>query len=155
MAATPAKRTSTRKPTQTNVAALAPKGTKTYKFSTLTRDAKAKMDARAAERPEVPPFVIDDVSPPIVVTAPDTLERMLVAAEGMGVVMRGDMSAVMPLLRALCGDAFERVWWLVREDKGPDRILAVVMAIAKHFEEVLAPLMEANELPGGSEDSGD
>lgn len=158
MAASPAKRAPARKgptPPRSNVAAMAPKGTKTYKFATLTREAKIRMDARVAERPDIAPFVLDDVQPPIVITAPDTLERLLVAAETMGAVERGDMSALMPLLRAMCGDAFSRVWYLVREDKGPDRMIAIANALGEHFAEVLAPLLEAGELPGGSEDSGD
>jgi hypothetical protein len=134
-----------------NVAA----GTKTYKFATLTAEAKAKMDERTRNNPVMPPFVIDDVDPPIVITAPDNLERILVAAEGFSAVERGDMGAVMPVMRAICGDAFPRVWWLVREDKGVDRAMALLNALAKHFEEVLAPYQEAAELPGGSSGSSD
>lgn len=138
----------------TVTAAVRP-GTPTYKFATLTAEAKAKMDDRTRDRPEVPPFVLDDIQPPIVITQPDTLERILVAAEGFSSVQRGDMGAIMPLLRALCGEAFPQVWYLVRNDKGPDRAIALLTALSDHFEEVLAPFAEAEELPGGSEDSSD
>jgi hypothetical protein len=152
-----AKPTPKRESVGATVTPAVPRGTKTYKFATITAEAKARMDERAAERAKhpIPPFVMDDVTPPIVITAPDTQERILVSAEGFSLVQRGDMGAVMPLLRALCGDAFDRVWWLVKDDKGTDRTIALLNALSEHFDEVLAPYMEANDLPGGSQGSSD
>lgn len=153
--ASPKKRATPKAPQNATVTPAIRRGTKTYKFATLTAEAKTRMDDRERERPEVPPFVLDDVDPPIIITAPDTLERILVAAEGFSQVQAGDLGAVMPLMRALCGEAFPRVWYLVREDAGPDRAVALLNALSVHFEEVLAPFKEAEELPGGSEDSSD
>lgn|SRR4051812_38760731 len=123
---------------------------KTYKFATL----KAEAQKKAADRPKQKtpdPFVLDDVQPPIVITSPDTVERQLIIAECIGRDGSFDMANVMPLLRALCGDQFGRVWTLVKNDTEPDTLIGLCQAMVDHFaEDGLADMVEANELPGGS-----
>lgn len=130
---------------------------KTYKFATLKKEAAKK----AADRPKAKlpdPFVLDDVQPPIVITAPDTVERQLVIAECIGRDGNFDMANVMPLLRALCGDQFGRVWFLVKNDTEPDTLIALCQTMVDHFAEqggLTADMVEAAELPGGSTGSSD
>ena len=122
----------------------------TYKFADLRAEAQAA-SAEGEEQPEVPPFVIDDVTPPIVITAPDTLERQLVIAEMIDV--QGNFSAgqALPLLRALCGDAFPRLWMLIKNDRDPNTAIALVQSLVSHFYAAIE--VEAASLPGGSEGS--
>lgn len=124
--------------------------TKTYKFAALREEA-ARQDTPSPV--EYLPFVIDDVTPPIVITAPDTLERQLVIAEMIG--PQGDFSAgqALPLLRALCGPAFPRVWSLIKDDRDPNTAIALVQALIAHHYDAIEG--EASELPGGSEGSSD
>jgi hypothetical protein len=128
---------------------------KTFKFSDFQNQAERKR-ADQDERVEPPPFVMempgdqDDV----VITAPDTLERILVITDTIGPDGTFALERSLTVLRALCGDAFPRVWSLVKNDKDPALMVAIVQAIFKHFEEVLRDAQEANEeLPGGSGDS--
>jgi len=126
----------------------------TYKFAALRAEA-----ARASERdgtdyePKVPPFIIDDVQPPIVITAPDTLERQLVIAEMISDDGSFGASQALPLLRALCGPAFSRVWPLIKDDRDPNTAIAFVQALISHFYAALE--LGAAEVPGGSEGSSD
>jgi hypothetical protein len=124
---------------------------KTYKFAQL----RAEADKRSAERePQrvIPPFVLDDISPPIVITAPDTLERQLVIAEMIGPEGHFQAGQALPLLRALCGEAaFPRVWALIKNDKNADTAIRFVQTLIAHFYEAIEG--EAAELPGGSEGS--
>lgn len=122
---------------------------KTYKFATFKKEAERKAAGRAkATLP--PPFVMDDIEPPIVITAPDTVERQLMIAECMGRDGAFDMANAMPLLRALCGNQFGRVWSLVRNDEDPETLIALVQALVSHFGSDLEDVTEAAELPGGS-----
>lgn len=122
---------------------------KTYKFATLKKEAEKKVGERP--KAKVPdPFILDDIEPPIVITAPDTVERQLIIAECMGRDGTFDMANAMPLLRALCGDQFGRVWYLIRDDTEADTTIALVQAIVQHFNSNLGDIIEAAELPGGS-----
>ena len=121
---------------------------KTFKFATLKKEAEAKAAGREP-RKTPPPFVMDDIDPPIVITAPDTVERQLLIAELIGPHGEFHSSATLPLLRALCGPAFPRVWALIKDDTEPDLTIGLVQAIFEHFREAL-PDTEANEQPGGS-----
>lgn len=121
---------------------------KTYSFAKLQAEARAK--APKLERREADPFVLDDVQPPIVITAPDTVERQLGIAECLDTDGRFDASKAVPLLKALTGSQFGRVWELVRRDKDPNVLIALVQAIFEHFSEELADVQEAEALPGGS-----
>lgn len=125
---------------------------KTYKFATLRAEAKKRTKAQGRpEAPEIEPFVMDDVEPPIVITAPDTLERQLVIAEMIGPA--GDFSAsqALPLLKALCGPAFPRVWLLIKDDKDPNTAIALVQALVEHLFDAVTE--GAAEVPGGSQGS--
>lgn len=122
-------------------------------FAKLKKEAEAKA-AKREPRKVLEPFVINDVEPPIVITSPDTNERQLMIAEMIGRDGTFDTTNSLPLLRALCGTSFGRVWMLVRDDTEPDTLIALIQAIFKHFEDVIKGLQEAEEeLPGGSEDS--
>lgn len=122
--------------------------TKTYKFATLKKEANKKAEDRP-KRKVPPPFVLDDIEPPISITAPDTVERQLIIAECIGRDGSFDMANVMPLLRALCGNQFGRVWSLVKDDTEPDTLIRLVQALVGHFGDDIDAL-EAEELPGGS-----
>lgn len=127
---------------------------KTYKFATMKREA----DKHRANQPvakEIDPFVIDDVDPPIKITAPDTLERQLVISDFVGQWKSGnwDMSNSIHLLRALCGEQFGRVWMLIKDDPDPAVMIELVNAMFEHFKDALEIAEEAGELPGGSEGS--
>jgi hypothetical protein len=121
---------------------------KTFKFAVLKKEALAKAEGREP-RKLPPPFVIDDVEPPIVITAPDTVERQMVIAEMIGPNMQFHPAAALPLLRALCGPAFPRVWSLIKDDTEPDLTVLMIQSILQHFKESL-PEIEAAEQPGGS-----
>ncbi len=128
---------------------------KTFKFSTI----KAEAEKNAPERvvPDVGPFVLDDIDPPIVITFPDTIERQMIIGESMSAdaTITFRPQTTLPLLRALCGTAFDRVWMLVRDDKTPDALLGLIRAMFEHWGEALQTIIEAGELPGGSEGSSD
>jgi hypothetical protein len=124
---------------------------KSYKFANLRAEAKKRAKAQGKqEQPEIEPFVMDDVEPPIVITAPDTLERQLVIAEMIS--PGGDFSAgqALPLLKALCGPAFPRVWALIKDDKDPNTAIALVQALVEHMFDAVT---EAADVPGGSQGS--
>lgn len=122
-------------------------------FAKLKKEAEAKA-AKREPRKVLPPFVINDVEPPIEITMPDTNERQLMIAEMVGRNGDFDPQHSLPLLRALCGPAFGRVWMLVRDDKEPDTLIALIQAIFMHFQDTIEVMQAAEEeLPGGSEDS--
>jgi hypothetical protein len=123
----------------------------TYKFAEFRAEAEAMATGEDAA-PPWPPFVIDDVTPPIVITAPDTLERQLQIAE---LIQTGDIEAgqVLPLLRALCGEAFPRVWSLIKNDKDSRTAVALVQTLAAHMYGAIEG--EAGDVPGGSQGSSD
>lgn len=126
--------------------------TTTYKFADLRAEAKRR-GANDPPQQVVQPFVLDDVAPPIVITAPDTLERQLIIGDIIG--SNGDFEAAqaLPLLKALCGDAFGRVWSLIKHDKDPNTAIAFVQTLIMHFYDQIE--IEAADVPGGSEGSSD
>lgn len=133
--------------------AARPKKAKTYKFATIRAEAE-KTQGEQKPKPEIAPFVIDDIEPHIVITVPDTLERQMIIAEIMyntqGVP---DVSQGLPLLRALCGSSFPRVWSLVKNDKDPFTLIRICQMLFEHFEEAFDNAMEAEKQPGGSKGS--
>ena len=110
---------------------------------------------RPPKLPDVPPFIIDDVNPPIVITQPDTLERMIVISDfvASGQAGKWDTQNSLPLLQAMCGDQFGRVWMLVKDDPDGYAMIELINAMWEHFASVVAELGEVAELPGGSEGS--
>ncbi len=129
---------------------------KGFKFATI----KAEAIRNAPERPtpvDVGPFILEDLDPPITITFPDTIERQMIIAESMSAdaTITFRPNTTLPLLRALCGPAFDRVWMLVRDDKTPDALMGLVRAMLEHWAEALRDVIEASEVPGGSQDSSD
>jgi len=143
------------KTTASAEAAPAGAAPQTYKFAQFREEARAITAVAGEPEPMYPPFVIDDVEPPIVITAPDTLERQLQIAELIGDegTVNFTASQALPLLRALCGPAFPRVWALIRHDKDPQTAIALVQALTAHMYGAIEG--EANETPGGSQGSSD
>lgn len=129
---------------------MAKKKRATYKFADLREEAKRRNEGQD-KRPEIPPFILDDVSPAIVITAPDTLERQLIIAEMIGTNGTFEAAQALPLLRALCGPAFGQVWNLIRNDTDPNTAIAFVQTLISHFFDAIEA--EAAEVPGGSEGS--
>lgn len=127
---------------------------KTYKFSKLKREAEKHRSGQPRQR-EIPPFVIDDVEPPIQITSPDTLERKLVIADNYASWRSGqwEMSGTIPLLQALCGDQFGRVWMMIKDDPDEAVMLEMIKAMFDHFSAALGDVEETADLPGGSGDS--
>lgn len=122
---------------------------KTMKWSTLKREAEKKADAREP-RKVTPPFIIDDVEPPIVIEAPDD-KRVIDIFALMGPQRNFHPGVMKPLLEALCGPQFPRVWMLIPDNSpvATDMITQLAQMLVDHFisgtiEE------EAADLPGGS-----
>ena len=122
----------------------------TYKFAALREEAARRTEGQE-KRPEIPPFILDDVTPPIIITAPDTLERQLVIAEMIGPSGTFEAAQALPLLRALCGPAFGQLWSLIRNDTDPNTAIALVQTLIQHFYDAIEA--EAADVPGGSEGS--
>lgn len=121
-------------------------------FAKLKKEAEAKA-AKRPKRKVLEPFVINDVDPPIQITAPDTVDRQLTIAEMIDRDGQFDTGNSKVLLRALCGPAFGRVYMLVKDDTEPDTLIALIQAIFTHFQDVIVEMQETEELPGGTEDS--
>lgn len=105
----------------------------------------------AAAAPEVEPYVISDVEPPIVIEVPDSAEQQLALAamfDNDGNFRLADAKAV---LETVCGDAFPDVWELVRGEKLPV-LLALIQDMSEHFSEqgALVSGVEDEDFPGGS-----
>jgi hypothetical protein len=137
---------------------------KTHKWADFQKEADRRAGERGdGPRPPVEPFVIDDVQPPIIINAPDEKTGMVIA-EQIGMVT-GDLidpatsvQRVLPLLRALCGDQFPRVWAMLPKENTTESVYVVLQALMDHFSEqmkVLAHAKEAAGLPGGSQASSD
>lgn len=125
---------------------------KTYKFSTFRKEAE-KASVGKPKKKITPPFIIDDVDPPIEITAPTTVGRQLGIVEFVGPNGEFQPAATRMLLQSLCGDQFFRVWMLIEGDENFDTVAQLVKAILEHFKAELNNAQEAEELPGGSEDS--
>lgn len=124
--------------------------TKGYKFATLKKQAEEKA-GKTAKGPKPTPFVLEDVQPPISINPPDE-KRALEISEYVGSDGTFHMAYARPLLRALCGDQFGRVWALIPDDDDSAGVLItdLVQAMFEHFNTSLKDAREAAELPGGS-----
>lgn len=118
------------------------------KFADLRAEAARRAQDRPTPSSKVPPFVIDDVAPPIVITPPDTLERQLIIAQMIGPQGSFGSAQALPLLRALCGPAFDRVWLMIKDDRDANTAIALVQALIGHYYDALE--IEAADVPGGS-----
>jgi hypothetical protein len=125
-----------------------------YKLSALRAEA-ARKDANRKPPPEIDPFIIKDVEPPIVITAPVEVGRVLVIMDCVGRNGEFDMANALPLLRALCGDQFGRVWSLIADNKTDSLMVAIIQKMMDHFKGLMDVAMEAQKQPGGSEGSSD
>lgn len=101
------------------------------------------------------PYVFDDTAvPPIVITAPDTVERVTALAALIDMVKEDDGTIktdidpknVVPLFRAICGPAFPRVWSVIKDEK-VDVLWPLFWDINDHFGAV--PGDDGDDLPGG------
>lgn len=127
--------------------------TKTYKFATL----KAQGEKEAGKRGKIPkakPFILADVDPPISIEPPDP-KRALEISEYIGQDGTFHMSRARPLLKAMCGVQFGRVWQLIPDDddSASEIIAQLVQAMFEHFNDSLSDVTEAADLPGGTEGS--
>lgn len=127
--------------------AVKPKATK---WATLKKQA-AERTKGGQRRPQVEPYVIDDVQPPLVIEPPDD-KRLLIIAECLGPDLQFAPQRTLPLLRALCGDQFPRIWQLVPDNEPNSMALFGVLAeeLINHFIVALKDVADAGELPGGT-----
>lgn len=127
--------------------------TKKGRWAQLQEQAAQRAAARGA-RPKIEPYVFDDVEPPIVISAPDD-KRLLIISEALGPDLTFHPGRVMPLLRALCGNEFQRVWMSIPDDddSSSDMLMLITQALIDHFGHALHNASAAAELPGGTEAS--
>lgn len=103
-----------------------------------------------ADAPEIEPYVIDDVTPPISIPAPETVEQQLALMEVISSEGKFRIADGRRILTIVCGDQFDAVWTLVKGEK-----LAVLLAfiddMSRHFDEqgALEDVGE-DDAPGGS-----
>ncbi|WP_433677975.1 hypothetical protein [Nocardia sp. CA-119907] len=104
-------------------------------------------EARATrQRKRKQPYMFDGTTPPTPVHEPDTVWQVLTLA---ALLDGQDMPAgrIRELFEALCGDGFEAVWAVVKDE--PAEVLWPLFdAINTHFNALPDPA-QAGELPGG------
>ncbi|WP_157224905.1 hypothetical protein [Nocardia thailandica] len=110
-----------------------------------SRWATMRDEARANRTPREP-YAFDAVDPPILITAPDTVERATALAEMIDAKGGIDSAHLRRLIAAICGDAYERVWEIIR-DEPAEVLFALISDMNEHFNAV--PGDEAGDLPGG------
>ncbi|WP_433662445.1 hypothetical protein ACQPW1_10005 [Nocardia sp. CA-128927] len=94
-----------------------------------------------------PPYVLDAFDPPVLITAPDGLERSLALAKLADAGEYVSVDELIPMLEALVGaDVFPKVWELIRNEV-VDVALALIDDINVHFNQ--GADAGAGELPGG------
>jgi hypothetical protein len=103
------------------------------------------------EVPEIEPYVIRDVDPPIVIESPDSAEQQLALAAMFDNQGNFALADARLILQTVCGGAFPAVWELVRHEKLPV-LLALIRDMGEHFKEqgALASGVEEDDFPGGS-----
>jgi hypothetical protein len=123
---------------------------KATKWATLKKQAAERAGA-GRPRVKLEPYIIDDVQPPIVIEPPDD-KRLLVIAECLGPDLQFAAQRTLPLLRALCGDQFPRVWQLVPDNDPNAMAMFAVLTeeLINHFIVALKDAVEAQDLPGGT-----
>lgn len=95
---------------------------------------------------EQEPYLIDAFDPPIVVTAPDSLERTLALATLVDQRGKIEIDKLRQYMEALFGDSFEDVWDLIK-DQPPTVAMALMQDINDHFNDGADD--GADDLPGG------
>ena len=115
-----------------------------------TRFAKIYDEAMANYKPTPPyPFGLDPDSL-INISRPDTTERALALATIVDDRGNIDVEGLKPMLEALAGQAFDRVWYVVR-DLPLEVTIALVLDMQDWFYGSAAEGVD--DLPGGSGDS--
>lgn len=110
----------------------------------------ARLRAEAAKgQPAAEPYVIDDVTPPIVIEAPATTEQQIGLSQLFTSEGDFELRDARRILELICGDAFEAVWELLRKE----HISVLTQFIAELAEHFGASISEAADFPGGSEAS--
>lgn len=112
---------------------------KKSRFATMRDQARAKHKVQT-------PYEFDAVDPPILITAPDTVDRALAIAEMIDNNGATNVSELRPLLAAICGDAFDAVWAELKNEP-IELLFDFVNDLNEHFNAV--PGDEGAELPGG------
>ncbi|MFE5290332.1 hypothetical protein ACFRAQ_35730 [Nocardia sp. NPDC056611] len=112
---------------------------KKSRYAMLRDQARAKHVARE-------PYEFDAVDPPILITAPDTVERLTAIAEMIDNEGEIDVANLRRIVAAICGDAFGKVWAIIK-DEPAEVLFAFVNDVNMHFNAV--PAAEGGELPGG------
>lgn len=109
----------------------------------------ARLKAEAEKgRPPVEPYVIDDVDPPIVIAPPGDAESQFAFADLFAEDGSFAMKDVHRVLQLICGDAFDRVWQLVRKEH-ISVTLALIDDMGRHFQDQV-PAAEVADFPGGT-----
>jgi hypothetical protein len=110
----------------------------------------ARLRAQAArDLPTIEAYVLDDVDPPIEIGPPDTLEQQITIQRLFDRDGNFALADAGEVLEVLCGEAFPRVWDLLRNEHVRVSI-GLIQDIGRHFEPLMARLIEAGDFPGGS-----
>ncbi|MFD3463762.1 hypothetical protein ACFWVM_28945 [Nocardia fluminea] len=114
------------------------------RWSQLVREAKKDL-------PVHEPYVFDAVDPPVLIDAPDGLERSLALARLLEASEDSAIENLIPMLEALVGeDAFALVWSALRNE--PIEVaLALIDDIGEHFNGKADE--GAEQFPGGEQAS--
>lgn len=99
------------------------------KFADLVAKAEAN-------RKTLPPYVIDDVDPPIVITQWDDLERTSGLQELVDEQGKFDPKHWRRILQLFCGDQYDRVWELFRRQHASIRQI-LIDDLIRHFQSEL------------------
>jgi hypothetical protein len=114
----------------------------------MAKFAELRAEANKNRKP-TPPYVLEDVSPPVEITAPTDLERTIGLSEVVSPTGEFAYKDSRRILELFCGDAFGRVWDLLRKEH--TRVMvALVNDILDHFKEDLNDVNSAGDVPGGS-----
>jgi len=109
----------------------------------------AELRAEALKnRTPTAPYVLDDLDPPVEITAPTDLERTIGLAEVVSPTGEFAYRDARRILELFCGDAFPRVWELCRKEETAVMV-ALVNDILTHFKADLDDLQGIG-MPGGS-----
>lgn len=110
--------------------------------------ARLKAEAEEDRSEPLEPYVLDDVDPPIIIEAPDDSERQLALAELFDSQGGFEVRDARRILQLVCGDAFDRVWELVRHEH-ISVLVKLIDDMGSHFAKQ-SQLDGAQEFPGGS-----
>lgn len=99
---------------------------------------------------EIEPYVINDVEPPIVIEAPDTVEQQMALLEMFDNEGQFRIADARRVLETVCGESFDRVWELLRAEKLPV-MLRFIQEVGAHFgAQGGIEQVDEEDFPGGS-----